>query len=198
MRVKYSKELLQNAVDKSYSIADVCRELGLKPIGGNYDTITKYCKKFNIDISHFVGQDWKKSPLKDPNRYKLNDMLQQEVNFKSSYLKKRLIDAGLKEDKCEICGCTNVWQGKSITLELHHINSDHFDNRLENLQILCPNCHSQQKNHRRPKTQHKLTDSTVLRKHNEELKQCTCMNCKKEFKADRLNRTRKFCSVKCY
>lgn len=198
MKVKYSKELLQNAVNKSYSIADVCRQLGLKPVGGNYNTITKQCKKFNIDISHFIGQAWKNSPIKDPNVYKLDDLLQQEVNFKSSYLKKRLIQAGLKEDKCEICGCENIWCNKPITLELHHKNSDHFDNRLSNLQVLCPNCHSQQKNHRKPKTQHRLNEFTVLRKHLEELKTCICMNCGKEFKADRINKTRKFCCIKCY
>lgn len=197
MKNKYSKEVLQKAVDKSYSIADVCRELNLKPVGGNYHTIVKKCQEFNINISHFTGQNWKKSPIKDPNVNKLEDILQQNVNFKSSHLKKRLIDAGLKENKCEICGCT-TWQNKPITLELHHINCDHFDNRLSNLQILCPNCHSQQPNNKSPKVRHKLTDNTLLRQHNEELKKCTCMNCGKEFKADRLDRTRKFCSIECY
>lgn len=197
-KVKYSKELLQEAVNKSYSIADLCRELGLKPVGGNYHTVTKKCEKFNVDISHFVGQDWRNSPIKDPNVYKLDDLLQEEVNFKPSYLKKRLIQAGLKEDRCEICGCGNVWCNKPITLELHHMNGDHFDNRLSNLQVLCPNCHSQQENHRKPKTQHKINDSTALRKHIDELKTCVCMNCGKEFKADRIDKTRKFCCIKCY
>ena len=51
----------------------------------------------------------------------------------------------LKEKKCEICGCTD-WLGKPITLQLHHKNGNPYDDRLENLQILCPNCHSQTHN----------------------------------------------------
>ena len=54
---------------------------------------------------------------------------------------------GLKENRCEICGITE-WQGKSIQCELHHINGNPTDNRIENLQILCPNCHSQTDNFR--------------------------------------------------
>lgn len=195
---KYTKELLQTAANKSYSIADMCREFKLKPVGNNYETIVKKCKEFGVDISHFVGQDWHKSSNTNSNLNKLEDILQENTHFKSSQLKKRLIEAGLKKDECEICGCSNQWQGKPITLELHHINGNHNDNRLENLQILCPNCHSQQESHRIPKIKHTLTDATPLRKYREELKKCTCLNCGKEFKSDRLDRTRKFCSVECY
>ena len=58
-------------------------------------------------------------------------------------IKGKLIREGLKENKCEICGLINEWNGKPLVLQLHHINGNHTDNRLENLQILCPNCHSQ-------------------------------------------------------
>lgn len=58
------------------------------------------------------------------------------------HLKRRLIAAGLKEAACEECGLTD-WLGRPITLELHHRNGVRNDNRLENLAILCPNCHSQ-------------------------------------------------------
>lgn len=57
-------------------------------------------------------------------------------------IKGKLIREGLKENKCEICGLINEWNGKPLVLQLHHINGNHTDNRLENLQILCPNCHS--------------------------------------------------------
>jgi hypothetical protein len=48
-----------------------------------------------------------------------------------------------EEEKCEICEIGNEWNGKPLTLQLDHINGIHLDNRIENLRILCPNCHSQ-------------------------------------------------------
>jgi 5-methylcytosine-specific restriction endonuclease McrA len=61
------------------------------------------------------------------------------------HLKRRLVDAGLKENRCEECGLTE-WRGRPITLALHHRNGVRDDNQLENLAILCPNCHSQTEN----------------------------------------------------
>lgn len=59
-----------------------------------------------------------------------------------NHLKQRLFDLGLKENRCESCGCED-WLGKPLSVALHHINGNNKDNRLENLQLLCPNCHSQ-------------------------------------------------------
>ena len=62
-----------------------------------------------------------------------------------THLKKRLITAGLKVNRCEACGLTE-WLGRPLSMALHHVNGDGRDNRLENLQLLCPNCHSQTDN----------------------------------------------------
>jgi HNH endonuclease/Putative ATPase subunit of terminase (gpP-like) len=77
-----------------------------------------------------------------PRRLPLNELLVRGTKRGRFNLKCRLIDAGLKEDRCERCGI-NEWQGTPLKMQLHHINGDGLDNRLENLEVLCANCHSQ-------------------------------------------------------
>lgn len=62
--------------------------------------------------------------------------------YQTFKLKNRLLKEGLKSNECEVCG-TSSWCGQPIKCELHHVNGDRTDHRLENLQIICPNCHSQ-------------------------------------------------------
>jgi hypothetical protein len=93
----------------------------------------------------------------------LEDLLVVGRRTGRGHLKKRLIDAGLKENRCEICGIT-TWMGKQVNMQLHHINGDGSDNRLENIQFLCGNCHSQtdtyggRNGHRRPGRHLKLVE----------------------------------------
>lgn len=149
MKNKRTKEEYENAVKTSLSIAEVCRKLGIKPVGGNYKSIHNAIKIYNLDTSHFTGQGWNQGERYRPLQ-KARDL--EEILVKDSYyqtikLKKRLIQEGYKQYKCEKCGRTE-WEGHEIPLELHHINGDKFDNRLENLQLLCPNCHVLTDNYR--------------------------------------------------
>jgi hypothetical protein len=76
----------------------------------------------------------------------LDELLVQGVKRGRFNLKNRLLDAGLKQNRCELCGISE-WRGRPLNLQLHHVNGDGADNRLANLQLLCPNCHAQTTNY---------------------------------------------------
>lgn len=147
IRIKYTKELLETNVKDCYSFAELCRRLGLKPEGSNPKTLRKKMDEFGVDYSHFTGQAWNKNPENPVYRGKYLPKLCEHSSLSSANVKELVYRLGLKENKCEICGITE-WQGNPIICELHHINGDSTDNRIENLQILCPNCHSQTDNFR--------------------------------------------------
>lgn len=140
---------LKEAVKKSKSIRQVLKKLGLRLAGGNYAQIKKYFKFYKINTNHFTGQAWNKGMrgIGKP-RINLKEILIKNSTFQSFKLKKRLFAAGLKTQKCEECGWNKKSEDGRIPLELDHINGDSTDNRLENLRILCPNCHSLKPTHR--------------------------------------------------
>jgi len=114
------------------SKAFMCRELRCKPI-----TLDSYLTKLDLPYAGNIGGKGKSCPT----RKKAEVFLFKGSIIKSHLLKLKLIEDGLKERQCEIC-CSKDWMGKPMPLELHHINGDRFDNRFENLQLLCPNCHA--------------------------------------------------------
>ena len=140
-RYTYSEEDLRKAVKTSTSIRQVLEKLDIVPAGGNYQTTNRRIQKLNIDTSHFTGQAWNRGKIIGPKR-PIEEYLKENSVVQSFRLKNRLLLEGLKEHKCECCGITE-WNGKPAPLELDHINGNHHDNRLENLRILCPNCHAQ-------------------------------------------------------
>ena len=144
MNRKYTKEILENVAKECLSFRQMLQKFGLKETGGNYSNIQNRCKEFNVDTSHFYGQNWNKFGHPNfGNNLDINKrFVKHNKRISANKTKEILLNHKLKEYKCEICGCTE-WMGKSITLQLHHINGDGTDDRLENLQLLCPNCHSQ-------------------------------------------------------
>ena len=142
---KWTDEQFIEAVNNSLSYAQVIEKLGLKVAGSNYDTVKRKIQELNLDISHMTGKAWNQGErfhkLVLPR--KLSEVLVEHSTWvNSNNLRKRLIKEGLKEYKCECCNRTE-WLEKPIKLELHHINGVKDDLRIKNLQILCPNCHSQ-------------------------------------------------------
>lgn len=144
MKYEYDKEKLEKIVKCSLSISDVCRKLNILPVGGNYKTLKQKFIEYKIDTSHFTGRAWNVGARfrKFGKEYSLSEILVKNSPYTQTYkLKLRLFKEGLKLEQCENCKNTH-WLEIKIPLELDHINGDNTDNRIENLKILCPNCHA--------------------------------------------------------
>lgn len=142
---KYTDEEFILAHKNAKSIAEILRRLNLNAFGSNYQTINKKMKELGLE-KPVGGQSWNKGK-RFPYKRDIRDYLENKVPISSHSLRKRLIDEGYKEYKCE--SCLNVeWLGKPISLELEHIDGDHYNNLLKNLLILCPNCHAQTETYR--------------------------------------------------
>ena len=149
-KIQYTDDEFINAVRDSLSIAESLRKLNLRPSGGNYKSFHCKVDSLNLDTSHFTGAAWNKGLRYKPfgRRVKLEDILVEKSTYKSSYsLKNTLFKNNLTSKKCECCGLTE-WNGNPIPLELHHTNGVNTDNRIENLEVMCPNCHAGTENYR--------------------------------------------------
>ena len=145
---KWTDEQFIEIVAANYSIAGVIKALGLVPAGGNYTTVNNKIKELNLDTPHFTGRGWNVGLKFKPKKAKpLSEILVEDSNYQSFELAQRLLKEGIKEHKCERCKRTE-WEEVLIPLELHHINGTRTDNRLSNLQLLCPNCHALTDNYR--------------------------------------------------
>lgn len=145
----WSNTDLEQAVLTSKSVRSVLIKLGLIPAGGNYQHVSSTITSLGLNTSHFTGMGWRRDRKFDfvPQK-SLAEILVEDSDFQSFKLKKRLYREGLKTAKCELCGWAEQSKDGRIPVELDHVNGNHRDNRLDNLRILCPNCHSLQSTHR--------------------------------------------------
>lgn len=146
-RYKFSDSDFIDAVKSSFSIRDSLKKLGHAPHGGSYKTFHLRVRKLNLDTSHFTGQGHLRGKRHCwSNKIKLEHLLitNSSVSLSTKH-KQRLINEKLIENFCVKCGIKDLWNNEPIVLHLDHINGDHFDHRIDNLRLLCPNCHSQTK-----------------------------------------------------
>ena len=141
----YTDEEFIEAVANNKSWRQVLFSLGLREGGGTYTHIKNLAKKLNLSTEHMTGKGWNSGDrYVNPHKRPLSDILVEDSTYTSAYhLKHRLWREGLLEEKCDACGIGNEWQGRKLALQLDHISGVRQDNRIENLRILCPNCHSQ-------------------------------------------------------
>ena len=174
MKHSYTIEEFKSAVQVSYSIAQALTKLGVSPRGGNYRVFKKFEKLYEIDTSHFTGQGHLRGKTHNFNTIPLGEILVKDYEYSSNKLRKRLISEGIKEHKCECCGL-NEWLGEPIPLELDHIDGDHYNNILENLKILCPNCHAKTPTYRGKNKKNKKSET--IRTKTERIRTKKVYNC---------------------
>ena len=140
---KLSDEQFVELLKKSSTISEVLFKLGYTVKGNSwgYSQVKRRMDDLNLDYSIFKG---KSAVIKITklNNVRKEDILKENCKHQRTVLRRYVIKNNLIPYKCAICGCTK-WQGKTLSLELDHINGINNDNRLENLRFLCPNCHSQ-------------------------------------------------------
>jgi 5-methylcytosine-specific restriction endonuclease McrA len=137
------KEQLLIDLKKSTSMSNFLKNIGFSSSRGNFSTFRKKIILHNIDLSNIytvkpqINKLYKRYAWKDSEIFCENSLCDR------GYVKKRIKQANLISYKCAGCGNLGSWRGQPITLELEHKNGINNDNRLQNLEYLCPNCHNQ-------------------------------------------------------
>ncbi|WP_055626279.1 HNH endonuclease signature motif containing protein [Streptomyces hirsutus] len=147
--VKWTRDVLQEAVSASTNMCEVLRHLGLEVVGGHHTHISRRIKAYGLDISHFRmptrrGKPWRP---RTPENLLVEQPPAQARRIPSDRIKWAMTALGVPE-QCTLCGTGSLWRGRSLPLEVDHVDGDWRNNRIENLRFLCPNCHSTTDNYR--------------------------------------------------
>ena len=142
----HTEEEIREACATSQSYREALTKLNYNPNGGgSYETLKKLIVKYNIDVSHFLGRAANKGKNHKSGaqlKYSLEEILIENSPITQATLRRYIHHFNVLEYKCVWCGCDGNWYGKTIALEIDHINGNNHDNRKENLRYLCPNCHA--------------------------------------------------------
>lgn len=125
---------IEKWIEEGQSKAFMARELGCNP-----KTINPLLER--LGLKYKGNQSGKGFSKPKSDKWNLIEYLANSKDIQSNKVRKKLLEDGYKEHKCECCGNTK-WMGQPIPLELHHIDGDRHNNIIENFQLLCPNCHA--------------------------------------------------------
>nr|WP_237552337.1 HNH endonuclease signature motif containing protein [Streptomyces sp. SID5789] len=144
--VKWTREILEPVIAESASVNEVLRRLGLDPVGGHHTNLSRRIKAYGIDTSHFTSVARTERQRHNRRRRTADEVLIEDTSdharrVPGSRLKRAMRELGT-EERCALCGIEPVWFGEPLPLEVDHIDGDWRNNRIENLRMLCPNCHS--------------------------------------------------------
>ena len=143
-REPWSFEALAVAVAQNYSIAGVLKQLGNTVSGTNYRWVHRLVAKYGLETSHWLGGAYLRGKHHSwsPRRSLSEILVERSAYTNCGQLKRRLVNEGIVAYVCAGCGISE-WRGRLLALHLDHRNGVGDDHRLENIRLLCPNCHSQ-------------------------------------------------------
>ncbi|MER6850028.1 HNH endonuclease signature motif containing protein [Streptomyces flaveolus] len=144
--VKWTRDVLEPVVASSTSVNEVLRRLGLDLVGGHHTNISRRIKAHGIDTSHFTAAVRTERQRDNRRRRTAEEILVEESSAHAkrvpgSRLKRAMLELGT-EERCTLCGIEPMWLGEPLPLEVDHIDGNWRNNRMENLRMLCPNCHA--------------------------------------------------------
>ncbi|MFF9848172.1 HNH endonuclease [Streptomyces litmocidini] len=137
--VRWTREVLAEAVAASTSVQEVLRRLGIDTVGGHHTHISRRLTALGIDTSHFAPA--RRGRVKTTGGNPLRLRGPEAGRVPGQRLRRHLLRLGV-EERCAECGTGREWNGRPLQLEVDHINAEWWDNRPENLRFLCPNCHA--------------------------------------------------------
>jgi hypothetical protein len=137
-KIKVTDEQIVEAAMTSQSATSAAAKLGIK-----YETYRVHAKRLNVYFTNKSGKGITKPKEEGFGKISLQEILEgKHPQYQSNKLRIRLFTEKIKQEECELCGITE-WFGKKLSFELDHKDGDRYNHNLKNLQILCPNCHSQ-------------------------------------------------------
>ncbi|KOV94295.1 HNH endonuclease signature motif containing protein [Streptomyces sp. NRRL B-3648] len=144
--VKWTRDVLEPVVAVSVSINEVVRRLGLDSVGGHQANIARRIKAYGIDTLHFTPVVRTERMRHNRRRRTPEEILVESTSvhaprIPSQRLKRAMNELGV-EERCALCGTEPVWLGERLALEVDHVDGNWRNNRVDNLRLLCPNCHS--------------------------------------------------------